>query len=84
MVTGDIIGEKDLSGIYSLVSEHKEMRARLGWTTPHKSLYFVPPSLELGPLLTGMRERSLETEEGTKATKLYLLFIQNISPILIS
>ena len=76
MVTGGIIGEIDPSRIYSLVSEHKEMRARLGWAIPYKSL--------LGPLLTGMRERSLETEEGTEAIKLYSLFIQNISPILIS
>ena len=37
----------------------KEMRTRLGWTISYKSLYFVLPSLELVPLFTGMRERSM-------------------------
>ena len=75
MVTGGIVVEIDLSRIYSPVSNHKEMRTRLGWTISYKSMYFVPPSLELVPLLTGMRERSIETEEGTKAAKFYILSI---------
>ena len=37
------------------------MRTRLGWTISYKSLYFVHPSLELVPLFTGMRERSIDT-----------------------
>ena len=36
------------------------MRPRLGWTISYKSLYFVHPSLELVPLFTGMRERSID------------------------
>ena len=44
---------------YAPVSKHKEMRTRLGWTISYKSLYFVHPSLELVPLFTGMRERSI-------------------------
>ena len=35
------------------------MRTKLGWTISYKSLYFVHPSLELVPLLTGMRKRSI-------------------------
>ena len=42
------------------VSKHKEMRTRLGWTISYKSLYFVHPSLDLMPLFTGMRERSID------------------------
>ena len=30
-----------------------------GWRISYQSLYFVHPSLELVPLFTGMRERSL-------------------------
>ena len=41
------------------VSKHKKMRSRLGWTISYKSLYFVYPSLNLMPLFTGMRERSI-------------------------
>ena len=44
---------------YAPVNKHKEMRSRLGWTVSYKSLYFVHPSLELVPLFTGMRERSI-------------------------
>ena len=44
---------------YAPVSKHKEMKTRLGWTISYKSLYFVHPSLELVPLSTGMRERSI-------------------------
>ena len=44
---------------YAPVSKHKEMKTRLGWTISYKSLYFVHPSLELVPLFTGMRERSI-------------------------
>ena len=44
---------------YAPVSKHKEMRPRLGWTISYKSLYFVHPSLDLMPLFTGMRERSI-------------------------
>ena len=44
---------------YAPVNKHKEMRTRLGWTVSYKSLYFVHPSLELVPLFTGMRERSI-------------------------
>ena len=44
---------------YAPVSKHKEMRTRLGWTVSHKSLYFAHQSLELVPLFTGMRERSI-------------------------
>ena len=33
-----------------MVSAHKEMRTRLGWTISYKSLYFVHPSLGLVPL----------------------------------
>ena len=46
---------------YAPVSKHKEMKTRLGWTISYKSLYFVHPSLELVPLFTGMRERSIES-----------------------
>ena len=35
------------------------MRTRLVWTISYKSLYFVHPSLEVVPLFTGMRERSM-------------------------
>ena len=45
---------------YAPVSKHKEMRPRLGWTISYKSLYFVHPSLDLIPLFTGMRERSIQ------------------------
>ena len=45
---------------YAPVSKHKEMKTRLGWTISYKSLYFVHPSLELVPLFTGMRERSIK------------------------
>ena len=72
MDTGGIKVEIDLSHIYSPVSEHKEMRTRFGWTVSYKSLYFVSQASTVGPLLTGMRGRSIETEEGTKATKLYI------------
>ena len=41
------------------VSKHKEMRTRLGWTISYKSLYFTHLSLELVPLFTGKRERSI-------------------------
>ena len=41
------------------VSKHKKMRSRLGWTISYKSLYFVHPSLNLMPLFTGMRKRSI-------------------------
>ena len=44
----------------SRVSKHEEMRSRLGWTISYKSLYFVHPNLELMPLFTGMRERSID------------------------
>ena len=44
---------------YAPVNKHKEMRTRLGRTISYKSLYFVCPSLELVPLFTGMRERSI-------------------------
>ena len=47
---------------YATVSKHKEMRIRLGWTVSYKSLYFVHPSLELVPLFTGMRVRSIQLE----------------------
>ena len=47
---------------YAPVSKHKEMRPRLGWTISYKSLYFVHPSLDLMPLFTGMRERSIAEE----------------------
>ena len=47
---------------YGPVNKHKEMRTRLGWTISYKSLYFVHPSLELMPLFTEMRERSIEKE----------------------
>ena len=46
----------------SLITFQWEKRTRLGsvgWTISYKSLYFVHPSLELVPLLTGMRERSI-------------------------
>ena len=48
---------------YAPVSKHKEMKTRLGWTISYKSLYFVHPSLELVPLFTGMRERSIHGQE---------------------
>ena len=35
------------------------MRSRLGWTVSYKSLCFAHPSLDLMPLLTGMRETSI-------------------------
>lgn len=35
------------------VSKHLEMRTRLWWTIPYKSLYLVHPSLELVTLLKG-------------------------------
>ena len=41
---------------------YKEMRTRLGWTVSYKSLYFVHPSLDLVPLFTRMRERSIAAE----------------------
>ena len=41
------------------ISKQKEIRMRLGRTISSKSLYFVNPSLELVPLFTGMRERSI-------------------------
>ena len=41
------------------VNKHKEMRLRLGWTISYKSLYIVHPRLDLMPLFTGMRERSI-------------------------
>ena len=44
---------------YAPVSKHKEMRTRLGWTISYKSLHFVYPSLELVPLFTGKRKRSM-------------------------
>ena len=44
---------------FAPVSKHKEMKSRLRWTVSYKSLYFVHPSLELAPLFTGMRERSI-------------------------
>ena len=47
---------------YAPVSKHLEMRMRFGWTISYKSLYFVHPSLELVPLFTGMRERSIHLE----------------------
>ena len=47
---------------YGPVNKHKEMRTRLGWTISYKSLDFVHPSLELMPLFTEMRERSIERE----------------------
>ena len=47
---------------YAPVSKHKEMRTRLGWPISYKSLYFVHPSLELVPLVTGMRVRSIQLE----------------------
>ena len=40
----------------------REARTRLGWTISYKSLYFVHPSLELLPLLRGMRKRSFVGE----------------------
>ena len=52
---------------YAPVSKHKEMRTRLGWTVSYKSLYFVHPSLELVPLFTGMRERSIVLKCSTNA-----------------
>ena len=51
---------------YAPVSKHKEMRPRLGWTISYKSLYFVHPSLDLMPLFTGMRERSITTASNGK------------------
>ena len=48
---------------YAPVSKHKEMKTRLGWTISYKSLYFVHPSLELVPLFTGMRERSIRRKD---------------------
>ena len=50
---------------YAPVSKHKEMKTRLGWTISYKSLYFVHPSLELVPLFTGMRERSIKVGSTT-------------------
>ena len=44
---------------YASARKHKEMRTRLGWTFSYKSLYFVHQNLELVPLFTGMRERSI-------------------------
>lgn len=44
---------------YAAVSKHKEMRMRLGLIISYKSLYLVHLSLELVPLFTGMRERSI-------------------------
>ena len=44
---------------YAPVSKYKETRTRLGWMISYKSLYFSHPSLELVPLCTGMRERSI-------------------------
>ena len=57
---------------YASVSKHKEMRTRLGWTISCKSLYFVHSSLELVPLFTGMRERSIECLEGLYCDKVEL------------
>lgn len=44
---------------YAAVRKHKEMRMRLGLIISYKSLYLVHLSLELVPLFTGMRERSI-------------------------
>ena len=44
------------------VSKHKKMRSRLGLTISYKSLFFVHPNLDLMPLLTGMRERSMKVQ----------------------
>ena len=46
---------------YALVSRHKEMRTRVGWTVSYKSLCFFHPNLELVHLFTGMWERSITT-----------------------
>ena len=53
------------------MSKHKEMKTRLGWTISYKSLYFVHPSLELVPLFTGMRERSITDEAKISETLFY-------------
>ena len=50
------------------VSKHKKMRSRLGWTISYKSLYFVHPSLNLIPLFTGMRKRSIAEESVPSTT----------------
>ena len=44
---------------YALLSKYKEMRMRLGWTISYKSLCFVHPCLELVPLFTVIRDRSI-------------------------
>ena len=51
---------------YAPVSKDKEMRTRLGWTISYKSPHFVPPSLELMPLFTGMQERSIRLDKHLK------------------
>ena len=50
------------------VSKHKKMRSRLGWTNSYKSLYFVHPSLNMIPLFTGMRKRSIAEESVPSTT----------------
>ena len=37
-----------------------QFRGSGAWTVSYKSLYFVLPTLELVPLFTGMRERSVK------------------------
>ena len=44
---------------YAPVSKDKEVKTRLGWAISYKSPHFVQPSLELMPLFTGIRERSI-------------------------
>ena len=51
------------------MSKHKEMRLRLRLTISYKSLYFVQLSLELVPLFTGMRERSIARGGGDSHMK---------------